>query len=146
MSQRIVTFCDAHQSRDEDVPGVRYDFALRSNGDRFVFVTVDLCKDCAKPLADLAAELTEVGREFDGEVPGAKTYTGRKRGPKPLPETEENRTCPDCGFVSASRKASTAHRRTQHGKSSGGEFICPDCKDGFVNPQGLAAHRRAAHP
>jgi len=144
MSQRIVTLCDAHQSRDEDVPGVPYDFALRSNGGRFTFATVDLCEACAKPLVDVIAELTEVGREFDGEVPGGES--GRKRGRTPIPETEENRTCPDCGLISKSRNASMTHRRVRHRESMGGPFVCEDCGDGFATPQGRGAHKAAAHP
>lgn len=167
MSQRIAVDCDVHGARDETEPGRQYDIALRTSGEPFVFVTVDLCDVCNKPLLDLFDQLREVGREFDGEVPGVKTRakTGKPRGPKPIPEdplveksagknsvapratdTVENRTCPDCGFVSTSRKAATTHLRVQHGKSAGGEFVCPDCGDGFATPQGRGAHRSHAHP
>jgi len=65
MSQRIMTFCDVHGARDEDVPGRPFHVAVGVDGPAPASATVivDLCDVCAKPLEDLFVELREVGRE-----------------------------------------------------------------------------------
>ena len=143
MSQRIAIDCDVHGQRDEQADGVQYDVGLRGPGGQFQWLTVDLCDVCAKPLEDVIAELIEVGRPFDGKTPKP---VGQRRGRPPIEESEENRTCPECGFVSTSRKAMTTHLRQTHNKSTGGKFKCEHCGEGFKAPQGLAAHTRLTHP
>jgi len=146
MSQRIVIFCDAHQARDEDVPGKSYDVALRPVAGMFEFVTVDLCDSCAKPLLDVFAEASELGRVFEGDVPGGVSTKRQRRPPKTT-------SCPVCGHAFAHRGSLRQHTRTVHGKSINeledstmDVFTCPHCEGKYERPQGLSAHIRSAHP
>jgi len=118
MSQRIVTYCDTHQARDEDVLGQPYDVAFRVNGGQFRFMTIDLCEDCAKPLGDVIKEVADSGREFQGDpVEAIRT----KRGPYKA-------------------RKSRAVQPVDTG------FVCDVCSKTFQKAQGLASHRRISHP
>ena len=145
MSQRIVIFCDVHQSRDEDVPGKSYDLALRPNAEGFTFATVDLCDTCAKPLLDVFGELVEVGREFNGE-PSEVLKTSKRGRPG------KSKRCPICGDNFASRGSMRTHVSSVHGQSiskiegSSDGLACPHCRREFAKPQGLTAHIRTTHP
>jgi uncharacterized C2H2 Zn-finger protein len=137
MSQRIVVVCDVHQSRDEDAPGRPYDLMLREPGGTFRMLTVDLCEVCAKPVLDVFADVVEVGREFDGELP--------RGGKPPTP-------CPVCGKQYANRGSLRSHVERVHGESvtsATGQsegLACPHCERTFARSQGLAAHVRSMHP
>lgn len=147
MAQRIAIDCDMHQARDETVPGQPYDLAIRASGGAFRFLTIDLCEQCAKPLAELFAEVTELGREFQGDVPKtAKTKRGPGRPARPGPHV-----CSLCDQTYATRESLGTHLRTQHDTglvaSSGrvpraSDKACPVCGKTFT-PQGLASHVRA---
>lgn len=151
MSQRIVIFCDVHQSRDEDVPGKSYDLALRPNAGTFTFATVDLCDACAKPLLDVFGEMVEVGREFDGNP--LELRPGKAKS-SPVGRPAKSTTCPACGHAFGSRGSLRAHARDVHGKTvaeleqgdAADVHTCPHCGGVYERSQGLAAHVRAAHP
>lgn len=146
MSQRIVTLCDFHQARDEEVYGEPVDLAIRSNGGAFKFLTVDLCESCRKSLDDVFAEVLEHGREFDGDP--AKAVKAKRSG-RPR-SSEEERTCSECQHVFSKPSALRLHLKDVHGIGEGvtvqpsedGKFHCPDCAREFDRPQALGAHRR----
>lgn len=135
----VTVYCDFHAARDETVNGAEpYDFALRTPGGRFRFVSVDLCETCAKELTGVFDQVTDAGRDFDGT--------------RPAEADDADRTCPKCGKVLKNPGSMRAHVRSQHGTTvsaltgTKGEFVCPDCGDSFTKPQGLSAHRRIRHP
>lgn len=147
MAQRIAIDCDMHQARDEIVPGQPYDLAIRASGGTFRFLTIDLCEQCAKPLAEVFAEVAELGREFQGDVP---TTAKTKRGPGRPANTGPN-ACPLCDQTYATRESLGTHLRTQHGTGLTEAFgraprasdkTCPVCGKTFT-PQGLASHLRS---
>jgi uncharacterized C2H2 Zn-finger protein len=65
--------------------------------------------------------------------------------------SEEELTCPACGFVSATPTGLSAHASKSHNSTlpelRGEElpYECPECQKRFSTPQGQGAHRKAAH-
>jgi hypothetical protein len=170
MAQRIVVDCDVHGARDETVEGTSYDLVVRRSGEAFMFLTVDLCESCAKPLADIWVELAEVGRAFDerdaaelGSAVGSPTKRKRttslgKAVTSPsaahaAPTDELASPCPgdDCDYVGPNLSSLRSHVRAVHDMTLAelqGEptpFECPDCDRAFNRPQSLAVHRSRMH-
>jgi hypothetical protein len=143
MSQRIVTLCDMHGARDEDQPGSPYDLAIRVGGKRFEFVTVDLCESCAKGLVDVFAEISQVGRPFDGDPTEAVAKRAKHGvGRRPL---ETN--CPECGHDAPTRSALRSHVTSAHGQTIGElegseKSECPECHREFAGRAALGSHMR----
>ena len=130
-------WCDYHQqAKDEDVPGEEYQVVLDGTT-----TDIDLCAECAEPLAELRAYLSLYGREL------------KQRGrPKSVPQSERQRSqCPECGKSLADRKSVQAHMRNQH-QTTLQEWLAehtdapkPDnscsCGRVFSSVQGLARHQ-----
>jgi uncharacterized C2H2 Zn-finger protein len=142
MAQKIVTVCDQHAARGQEVPGVTWRLAVMVPGGRLATYDVDACQDCAKPFVDLAQFLSDVGRPV-GKTPRAV--------PQADDTPEAERTCPECGLVSVNRTAMRTHLRARHGKTVGqttaatAALECPECGGAYDTPQGLGAHRKRAH-
>jgi len=169
MSQKIVTLCDIHQQRDEEVPGRPFDVVARVDGGGFRFVTIDLCESCAKPLVDMVDGFAELGREYTGAVPRPPKRRSRAtsvarasrpdagtRGPLPveypIEETDDGRVvCPTCGTTAANKSSLRSHLRNRHGQTMSAAygreddaaFVCPVCADRFDGATGLSSHIRA---
>lgn len=150
MAQRITTVCDQHQAQDEDVAGDTWTLALPGAGGKLTTWEIDLCSECAQPLQHLADFLAELGRPV-GKRP-------RKPYGEPDHDTPESaRTCPECGIVSANRKAMRSHLWANHDKRlrdypdghapppAPTDYLCPECGRTFNRSQGLGAHRQRAH-
>jgi hypothetical protein len=157
MATVISVICDgpAH-AEGEEVPAQPYQLTLVGpTWSRPQRIAVDLCEDCAKPLADLAVELTEVGRGFK---PGEELVPARKA----QPEEEGRAPCPvpGCGKSMKNTDSLRGHVRTMHGLSlaqaeagesvqtPAPEYPCPvpGCDQVWPTPQARASHFRLGHP
>lgn len=143
MAQTILTLCDMHLDRGEEVPATSYDCAVRRQGDVFHFVTVDLCDACAKPLSDLWTELQEQGREFDDASAAVLTAGKRRKMDAPM-------DCPVCGKTYSSKGSMRSHVANVHGKTlseiegkTGKEVTCDECGQTYAGNQGLSSHQRS---
>lgn len=140
MAQRLVVDCDVHGARDESTEGIAYDLVVRKHGEGFMFLTVDLCEQCSKPLSDLWVELAEVGRSFDDSAAvGLRSAVSQPRkraasaarmltparsrrapddGPTLDVDVDKSSTaCPVCVYVGASRGALMKHTKARHGRT-----------------------------
>jgi len=154
MAQKIVNLCDPHLlEHDEEVAGEPYRIGLCPPGQRWQWVTIDLCPADAGALAELGAWLVKYGRtnEPPQAFKGARWDSPAVAKPGAPRERHE---CPICGFVSISRNALGAHTRQKHGKgltelepgSKPLEHECDICGRKFGAKQGLAVHKHRSHP
>lgn len=140
MAQRIVTYCDTHLNKGQEIPGATWRLAIQVPGGKLSTYDVDACGDCATDFVALASYLGEHGR------PVGKTAA--PDGPH---------VCPECGVSLSSRGSLTSHTRNQHGKRLSelttdgpppdptATWDCPECGREFNSPQGMGSHRRRAH-
>jgi hypothetical protein len=144
-----LTWCDWHLTeKDTEEPAQRYTW-----GD----LTVDLCEDCAAPIAQALALFTDYGAKGKRTPQlAAVRRRARKASPQataPTPSVKAadgTYACPDpgCDSVLKSRQSLGAHARQIHGKSLGeleGRPIthtCDECGAGFTTLQGITLHER----
>lgn len=112
MAQRIVTLCDIHQSRDEEVAGSPWSVTITGPGGKPSTFDVDLCDDDAKGLTDLLDVLRDVGRKAANPVGRPKTA---RAAPGVQPDTEGRYVCPECGKTSTHAQGLGSHRLKAHG-------------------------------
>lgn len=146
MAQRIVVDCDVHGARDESAEGTSYDVVVRKAGHSFVFVTVDLCNVCDKPLLDLLTELAEVGRVFDDSSAAelrAAVSQPRKRAAS---ASAARVLSPDTAPKSAPRPTTPRPTTSKMGAPTK-STSCPATGCDYVGPTrgALRKHAAAAH-
>jgi hypothetical protein len=131
------TLCDRHlQDKDERVPATQY---TSTSG-----MLVDLCDDCAGPLAAAEAVFQAYGSQ------GRRARAPRKQAQAGDPGAI---TCPDCGKTYNTRNSLGAHARNVHGKTVAAMLGEPTphkctvkgCGKTFSTPQALGLHARS-HP
>ena len=143
MAQVIVSLCDQHLARDEQEPGETWSVTITVPGARPVAYDVELCAACAKPITEVGAMLTEIGRRGLATAPGGRP---RKGGPH---------ACPLCDYSGPSRGALGKHTRDRHGATlsgvvtpdAGGNYPCPmdGCDRTFPTQQGVRMHITRSH-
>lgn len=162
MAQRIITLCDAHIAADdgEEAGGVEWQVSITAPGAKPMAYAIDLCDDDAKPLRDLLAFLSDVGRRAQQQGRKAAPKTPGSGGPVSSATmagvpTEGPIACPvdGCDVTPASPDALQSHLRRHHDTSMAEvygldtPYACdvPECHRRFTHPQGLGAHRKQAH-
>lgn len=129
MVKQIISLCDVHLERDEEVSAS----PIRIGLDDAKPIEVDLCKECAKEFVAPLRELIE-------------------RVGQPVQTSVQNRLpCPECGKSYKTKDSLAKHQRSMHGVLSpaaptpAAKHICPDCQQEFSTPQGMGAHRHRKH-
>lgn len=145
MASIIVNLCDQHMEAGEEVRGDGWKFEILPPGEKRKSYSIDLCPECAKPLAALMEHFDQIARV---ETRGAG------RSPAPPAEGEEALECPLCHEEYASRSNLGGHARRSHGMSISellGENLRYQCLRGcepvpkFGTGTGFAAHLRMVH-
>lgn len=145
MAQVILSLCDLHMARDEQVPGIPWVVSLGQGPARPLVRTVDLCDDCAKTMRELHDLLDRYGRKSDAPMPSPSLAPSKQPDPH---------KCPACAYVAPNRSALSSHARNKHDTSLAelaGEptpYECParGCGRAFNRPQGVSIHVRRSHP
>jgi hypothetical protein len=137
MAAELVTliYCDRHLvEKDEKVPGETFTWDK---------LTVDLCEECAGPIAQASALFADYGAK------GKRTRLPKKQAQPSDPDVLK---CPECGKLASNRDSLASHGRQYHDKSLSqllGEdtpYQCDICPRAFGTVQGRAAHRARTHP
>ena len=175
MAQKIVTMCDAHMATtDDEVPAFAWEVTLLAPGEsKPTTWSVDLCRDHAKELLDLADTLNSVGRITEGSRKARRANARATADRQSTPAPKEAHTAPSeplaapngsmvptpcpvdgCDAVPATRKSLVSHLRHMHDGMTMDQalgrarpYACPEpgCDFASSRPQGLGAHRKAAH-
>lgn len=136
MAKQIVAWCDAHLSRDEQVPGEPVRVTLNSG----LPLEVDLCEPCAKELVEPLSQFLEAHGQ-----------------PVKTNPAEGGVTCAACGKSYKQPASLRRHMREVHedpallpapdGRSVvvPDGYPCPDCDRTFDRPQALGRHRSHQH-
>lgn len=106
---QIVAYCDGdHEGREPAT------IERRVSIDRAPVTVIDLCDVHDKVFIELLEFLNDRGAS-EADQPSANP--SRRNSPSRQPGGPvEQRTCPDCGFVSKGRQALGQHTRTKHHK------------------------------
>lgn len=149
MARELRTFiwCDRHQTeKDEQVEGVEYKVSLGRSG----LLVMDLCDQCASPVAEVAELLSSYGRKADKAAtePAASQSTRRGRGgPHKCPMA-------GCDYPGGpSRGALDQHLRAHHDTTLAVMDGAPKvpctmsgCSVELTGPSGWISHWKARHP
>lgn len=156
MTRELVvrTWCDAHASKGEQVPG---DVSYEVTWDGMAR-TLDLCTECAAfMVAPLLSVLTEVSAAPDAPAAGAaaKAPKAAKAAPstarRPYArDTEVERGCLFCDYrTTGTPGALSQHVRIAHQIRAydlvGSPAACPVCGEQRMTPQGLGGHLARSH-
>lgn len=140
MAQVIAILCDqCLVETDREVSGQTYRLGVELPGERWHWVTVDLCGDHSTGVSDLALTLDKYGRTF---TPDDSTRVSGSFGA---------RVCPDCGKTYTSKSGYQTHRRNIHPDRAEAEstdgFVCEvaDCGRSFPKLQGYRMHQFRSH-
>lgn len=157
MAQRLITLCDAHIERGDDSHGgLQWEVTITAPGGKPASYVIDLCADDAKPLADLAEFLADVGRKADTQQPRrtAAKSGGPARQTVTASAADAPRPCPveGCPAVPSTETSLRSHLRQHHDGLTLAEALgeplpyqCPECERRFSMPQGMGAHRKSVH-
>lgn len=142
MAQTIVTLCDVHLDKGEDVPGAQtWAFSVGAPSSKPRGYELDLCPDCSGQFGALVVSMTEHARQTSGSS-------------KPLPVAsgvDQPVACPECGHITATRQGMDSHLKRKHGitATAGTEdHACPvpGCGRTFSTGQGVSMHITRSHP
>lgn len=147
MARQIVTWCDAHLAKGEQVVGETWTVSLTVPGGKAREFELDVCADCAAPFHGLLTDLQDSARQISGpkSLPSVGSVTSDDRGPGPV-------SCPLCMASPSTESALNTHLREHHDTTLAevngtAKVPCPvdGCGRKLVNGTGRTSHVRTNH-
>lgn len=159
MAQVIETYCDGCLGRGEQVRAKTYRVSIGVVGIKHPTHDIDLCDDCAKPLAVVVEGVQEsgrlVGKSGRPKAPrllSSASTSPASRGSVNSGSVNPDNACPLCDHVATTPTALSAHTGSIHHMTlpeARGEAVpykCDVCGRRLATPQGAGAHRKRSHP